>query len=132
MSWFWWEPIKKETKNSKKWIIKKMYYSYVIILHKYIYFVGYHKVFFYYNYIISGKSSKIDQIPYILFHHILYSYSQFDINKWKKKSVRKKTCQITNLNIWPELEKRLTQNIFLKLFANPNLSYFTNSNSKLF
>jgi hypothetical protein len=30
---------------------------------KYIYFVGSHKVFFYYNYIIGGKNSKIVQIP---------------------------------------------------------------------
>ena len=27
---------------------------------KYIYFVGSHKVFFYYNYIIGGKNSKIE------------------------------------------------------------------------
>ncbi len=30
---------------------------------KYIYFVGSHKVFFYYNYVIGGKNSKIVQIP---------------------------------------------------------------------
>jgi hypothetical protein len=30
---------------------------------KYIYFVWSHKVFFYYNYIIGGKNSKIVQIP---------------------------------------------------------------------
>ncbi len=30
---------------------------------KYIYFVGSHEVFFYYNYIIGGKNSKIVQIP---------------------------------------------------------------------
>jgi hypothetical protein len=33
---------------------------------KYIYFVGFHKVFFYCNYIIGGKNSKIDQIPRLI------------------------------------------------------------------
>jgi hypothetical protein len=32
---------------------------------KYIYFVGSHEVFFYYNYIIGGKNSKIDRNIYI-------------------------------------------------------------------
>ena len=33
---------------------------------KYIYFVGSHKVFFYYNYIIGGKNPKIDRNKYMI------------------------------------------------------------------
>jgi hypothetical protein len=33
---------------------------------KYVYFVGSHKVFFYYNYIIGGKNPKIDQIRRVI------------------------------------------------------------------
>jgi len=39
---------------------------------KYIYVVGSHKVFFYYNYIIGGKNSKIVQIPRLSGTYIYY------------------------------------------------------------
>ena len=42
---------------------------------KYIYFVGSHKVFFYYNYIIGGKNSKIVQIPRLSGTYMLFFVS---------------------------------------------------------
>jgi len=41
---------------------------------KYIYFVGSHKVFFYYNYIIGGKNPKIDQIRRLIGTYIKIYY----------------------------------------------------------